>query len=141
MFKVVQSNTVQICFLKAAQCTFIDDKFRPLERRSVTSGNYGSKISGSPVNDNRTTTAMATSTAKKTPKKQEVYISKTTTSHLHHAFLHISQPSMRDSDMKLSNTGLLYKVAEHNPKTFFSFFCKIDTPKILPAFDKLNEID
>ena len=48
---------------------------------------------------------------------------------------------MRDSDMKLSNTRLLYKVAEHNPKTFFSFFCKIDTPKILPAFDKWNEID
>ena len=48
---------------------------------------------------------------------------------------------MRDSGMKLSNTRLLYKVAEHNPKTFFPFICKIDTPKILPAFDKLNEID
>ena len=36
-------------------------------------------------------------------KKQQIYISKTTTLHEHHSFLHISLPLLHDCDMKRPN--------------------------------------
>ena len=43
------------------------------------------------------------SSAMRTAKKQYVYIRKTTTLHVHHAFFYISLPSLHDYDMKISN--------------------------------------
>ena len=60
---------------------------------------------------------MTMGMAMRTAKKQQVYISKTTTLHVHRAFLWISQPSLHDCDMKLPNynfTHLLYGVGEHD---------------------------
>ena len=58
---------------------------------------------------------MTMGMAMRTAKKQQVYISKTTTLHVHRAFLWISQPSLHDCDMKLPNfTHLLYRVGEHD---------------------------
>ena len=56
-------------------------------------------------------------------KEQLVYIIKTTTLHVHHAFLHILQPSLHDCEMKLSNfTRRLLGVGVHNTKSFIFFF-------------------
>ena len=84
------------------------------------SSNHGSKIFGSQQKGAQaTTTAMATRTA----KKQYFYISKTRTLQVHHAFLHIFQPSLYDCNMKLLNfMHLLYGVGEHNTKSFSFFF-------------------
>ena len=54
--------------------------------------------------------ATTTATATRTPKKQEVYISKTTTLQVHHALLYISLSSLHDHNVKkkihiLSRTG------------------------------------
>ena len=58
---------------------------------------------------------MTMGMAKGTAKKQQVYISKTTTLRVHHAFLWISQPLLHDCNMKLPNfTHLLYGVGEHD---------------------------
>ena len=58
-------------------------------------------------------------TAKTTGKRQWVYISKTRTLHVHHAFLYVSHPSLHDCDVKLPNfTHPLYNIAEHNARNF-----------------------
>ena len=44
---------------------------------------------------------MTTATATKTAKK--VWINKTITLHVHHAFLYISLPSLHDYDVKMPN--------------------------------------
>ena len=52
--------------------------------------------------------------------------SKTTTLHVHHAFLHIFQPSLQHCDMKFPNfTRPLYGVGERNTKKFFFSFSKL----------------
>ena len=52
-------------------------------------------------------------------KRQQVQIGKTTTLHLHRAFLYISQPSQHDYDVKLPNfTRPLYKLGGHNTISF-----------------------
>ena len=64
---------------------------------------------------------------------------------MHQGFVHIFWPSLHDCDMKILNfMHLLYGVGEHNTNSFF--FLNSDTVpldsihKILPTFDKLNEI-
>ena len=80
-----------------------------LERRSVPSRYHGSKI------------ATTSATATRTENEHQVYISKTTTLH---AFLYISQPSLHDCDLKLSNfTRPPYSVANITP--FSSSFSKL----------------
>ena len=66
---------------------------------------------------------------------------------MHQAYLHISQPSLHDCDMKLPNlTRPLYRVGEHNTHIYFFLFLNLDTvpsdstQRILPTFDKLHEI-
>ena len=66
---------------------------------------------------------MTPATAKGTGKKQWVYNSKTTTLHVHHSFLYVSQPSLHGCDVNLPNfTHPLYEVGEHNAKISFFFF-------------------
>ena len=69
------------------------------------------------------TTAMATKTA----KKEQVYISKKKFAQ-QYAFMYISQPSLHDCDMKLSNfMCLLFGVGEQNTKEFLCLFLNFDT--------------
>ena len=87
---------------------------------------------------------MATATATGTAM-QQVYISKTTTLHVHHAFLYVPYLSLHDCDIKLPNfMRPLYGVGEQNRKLFFSltqmWSFQIQPQKISPTFQKLNEI-
>ena len=45
--------------------------------------------------------ATTTATSTRTSKKKSVYIGKTTTLHVHHAFLYISLPSLHDYHVKM----------------------------------------
>ena len=54
-------------------------------------------------------------------KKVIGYISKTTTLHVHHAFLYISLPSLYDYNVKVPNFKFSRK-REHKTTTFFFFF-------------------
>ena len=45
--------------------------------------------------------ATTTATSTRTSKKKSVYIGKTTTLHVHHAFLYISLPSLHYYDVKM----------------------------------------
>ena len=58
-------------------------------------------------------------TATRTGKKQWDKIGKTTTSHLQHAFLYISLPSLHDYDVKVPNFTFC---GGRERKTTFSFF-------------------
>ena len=52
-----------------------------------------------------------------------IFISKTTTLHVHHVFLYISYPSLQVCNLKLPNfTSLVYGVGEHSTRIFFFFF-------------------
>ena len=56
-------------------------------------------------------------------KKRKVYIRKTTTVHVRHAFLYAFQPPLHHCDVKLPNfTQPLFEVGEHSAKVFFFFF-------------------
>ena len=53
-------------------------------------------------------------------------ISKTTTLHVHHAFLYISLPSLHEYDVKMPNFTFC-RGREHNTTTFFFLFLYFDT--------------
>ena len=53
-------------------------------------------------------------------KKQQVYISKTTILHVHHAFLYVSLPSLHDYGVKMPNFTSC-RGREHRTTTFFFF--------------------
>ena len=63
----------------------------------------------------------------------------------HHAFLYISLSSLHYYNVKMSN--LTFVAKEHKTKTFFFFSqtliqsFRIHLQKILPTFDKLNEME
>ena len=75
---------------------------------------HGSKISGSQQsNDNSDSNKI-------TVQKQKVYVSKTTTLRMHHAFLYIFQLSLQDCHKKLPNfVPFLYGVGKHDTKILF----------------------
>ena len=64
--------------------------------------------------------------------------SKTTTLHVHHAFLYISLPSVHDYDVKMPNFTFCGE-REHKTTTLQSF--RIQLQKKLAIFDKLNEME
>ena len=90
-----------------------------------------------------TMTATATGTA----KKPEVQIGKTTTLQEHHAFLHISLPSLHDYNVKLPNFTFCRGREKKTTTFFFSFpelWCsslKFNFKKNLPTFDELNQVE
>ena len=89
----------------------------------MTSRNHGSKISGSQVNDNRELKQRRRRQQRERQKKARgLYLQNNYFALASRFFVHFLAPSLHDCDMKLSNTRLLYKVGEHNTKTFFSFF-------------------
>ena len=57
--------------------------------------------------------------ARRTAKKQKVYICQTTTLQVHHAFLYFSLPSLHDYKVKLPNFTFS-RGQEHKTTTFFS---------------------
>ena len=75
-------------------------------------------------------------------------ISKTTTLHVHHAFLYISLPSLHDYNVKMPNftscRGREHKTTTHS-FFFFSWILiksfKIQLQNNLPTFDELNEME
>ena len=62
---------------------------------------------------------------KENGKKQKVWIGKTTTLHVHHAFLYISLPSLHDYNVKVPNFTFC-RGREQTATTFF-FFLNFDT--------------
>ena len=54
------------------------------------------------------------------PKRNWFRLEKTTTLHVHHAFLYISLPSLHNSDVKLPNFTF-FRGRGHRTTTFFSF--------------------
>ena len=64
--------------------------------------------------------ATTTTAASRTAKKQQVQTSKTTTLHVHHAFLYISLPSLHDYNVKLPNFTFC-RGREQKTTTFFFF--------------------
>ena len=94
--------------------------------------------------------SKATATATRTAKKQSVYIRKTTTLHVHYAILDISQPSLRDCDMKFLISSALFMEYIKTRQQLNSLFLflnldtqsfRIEPQKISPSFDKLSEIE
>ena len=86
--------------------------------------------------------ATTTATATRTPKKQDVYISKTKTLQVHHALLYISLSSLHDHNVKKKNSHfvedgntrqrlsfpfpeLCYSPLEHNRPKHFANICRI----------------
>ena len=74
-----------------------------------------------------------------------IYVSETTTLHVHHVFLYISYPSLQVCNLKLPNfTSLVYGIGEHSTRIFF-FYSQIwsfwiQPQKIIsPRFYKLKE--
>ena len=71
---------------------------------------------------------------------------KTTTLHVHHAFLYISLPSLHDYNIKVPYFTFC-RGREHKTTTFFFFSWtmiqsfKIQLQKNLPAFDELNDME
>ena len=90
--------------------------------------------------------ATATRMTKKQRERSNRF-STTTTLHVHHAFLYISQPSLHDCDMKLRHlrAPALWGGTKH--KNYVFLFVNLDTvlsdstPEISPIFDKLNEVE
>ena len=79
-------------------------------------------------------------------KSNRFRISKTTTLHVHQAFLYISLPSLHDYDVEMPNFTFCGE-REHKTTTLF-FFCRtliqsfrIQLQKKLPTFDKLDEME
>ena len=64
--------------------------------------------------------ATTTTAASRTAKKQQVQTGKTTTLHVHHAFLYISLPSLHDYNVKLPNFTFC-RGREQKTTTFFFF--------------------
>ena len=62
---------------------------------------------------------MTTAMARRTAKKQQVYICQSTTLQVHHAFLYISLPLLHDYKVKLPNFTFC-RGQEHETTTFFS---------------------
>lgn len=67
--------------------------------------------------------------------------------HLHHAFLHISRPSLQDHNMKMPNFTFC-GASEHKTTIFFSFFFsksdtafRIQLQKNSLTSDKLNDME
>ena len=80
-------------------------------------------------------------------KKQHVKISKTTTLHVHHAFLYISLPSLHDHDVKMPYFTF-YDGGRKQATTKFSFsfwtwicFLGIQLQESSPTFDKVSELE
>ena len=73
-------------------------------------------------------------------------IIKTTTLHVHHAFLYISQPSLHHYNVKVP-TFTFCRGREHKTTTFFFYSdtliqsFRIQLPKNLPTFDELKEME
>ena len=71
---------------------------------------------------------------------------KTKTLLVHHAFLYISLSSLNDHNVKLPNFTFC-RGREQETTTFFFLFLNFDavlynsTPKKLPAFDELDEME
>ena len=79
-------------------------------------------------------------------KKAIVWISKTTTLHVHLAFLYISLPSLRDYDGKMPNVTFYGGRKQATAKFSVSFwtwiwFLGIRLKKSLLAFHKVNEFE
>ena len=71
---------------------------------------------------------MTPAMSKRTGKKQQVYICKTTTLQVRHAFLYAFQPSLRDCDVKLPHfMHPLFEVGEHNAKKNLFLYLNLDT--------------
>ena len=64
--------------------------------------------------------ATTTTAASRTAKKQQVQTGKTTTLHVHNAFLYISLPSLHDYNVKLPNFTFC-RGREQKTTTFFFF--------------------
>ena len=60
---------------------------------------------GHPIDNSRELKATTTATATRTAKKLQVFISKTTTLHVHHAFLYISLPLLHDYNVRGTQRG------------------------------------
>ena len=90
-------------------------------------------------------TATATATATRTAKEQLVFVSRTTTLQVHHAFLYISLPSLHVHEVKMPHFTFSGE-RERKATTFFFLSCpsiyslRIQLQKNQPTFDKLNEI-
>ena len=69
---------------------------------------------------------MTTSTATRTAKTQKFSIGKTTTLHVHHAFLYIPLPSLHDNDVKMPNFTFCGQ-GEHKTTTLFLIFLNFDS--------------
>ena len=98
----------------------------------------------SELKQRRSTKAKATTTT--TSKKQKIYINKTTTLHVHHAFLYICLPSFPDYDEKVSNFKFC---GGHDHKTTTFFFSpstsiqsfRLQLQKNSPTFDELDKME
>ena len=78
-------------------------------------------------------------------KKAIRLISKTTTSHVHHAFLYISQPSLHDYNVKMPNFKFFRGRKQATTKFSFSFLActrllRIQLQESTRTFDKVSEM-
>ena len=93
--------------------------------------------------------ATTTVTETRTSKKAIPLLSKTTTLHVHHAFLYISSPSLHDYDAKIPNfTFYGGRIKTSNDEIFFRLFLNLnEVPKLRnplqrvpPTFDIFSEL-
>ena len=89
--------------------------------------------------------ATTTATASRKVKMQKVWISKTTTLHVHHAFLYFSLPSLHDYNVKVPNFTFC-RGRERNQRLYFYslelWYCLPESnSRNLPTFDELNELE
>ena len=82
--------------------------------------------------------ATTTATATKTAEKQYVWIRKTTTLHVHHAFLYISLPSLHDYDVKRPN--LTFCVQRELKVATFIIFCQLRNRPLEFTFRKIRQL-
>ena len=80
-------TTVDRCVCQTALMNYMAAS---MERRSLTSRNHGSKISGSQQSTIRSLSNDDGDGNENSKKKQQVYVSNTTTLHVHHALLYIA---------------------------------------------------
>ena len=65
-------------------------------------------------------------------KKEIGLISKTTTLHVHHAFLYISLPSLHDYDVKMPNFTIYGEREQVTTNFSFSFEARVPSPRNQP---------
>ena len=79
-------------------------------------------------------------------KKKKVYIDKTTTLQVHHAFLYISLPSLHDHNVKIPNFTFGGGLEDKTTTLFFFSWtsiqpARVELQKKLPTLDELNEME